>query len=92
MLHVTPADVSDREAVSRLAADIHEATGNSVDLATSIRATPAMRLQRPLLQKALGSKSSSCLKPTRLCLAAAPLGCGKILRLSHTLPTARQKV
>ena len=32
-LHVTPADVGDRAAVARLAADIQEATGDSVDLA-----------------------------------------------------------
>jgi transposase len=32
-LHVTPADVGDREAVARLAADIREATGDSVELA-----------------------------------------------------------
>ncbi len=31
---------------------------------TSIRATPAARLQRPLLQKALSSKWSSCPKPS----------------------------
>jgi len=32
-LHLTPADVGDCAAVARLAADIQEATGNSVDLA-----------------------------------------------------------
>jgi transposase len=32
-LHVTPADVGDREAVARLAADIQEATGDNVHLA-----------------------------------------------------------
>ena len=32
-LHVTPADVGDHEAVARLAADIHEATGYAVKLA-----------------------------------------------------------
>ena len=32
-LHVTPADVGDREAVARLAADIQDATGDAVDLA-----------------------------------------------------------
>jgi transposase len=32
-LHVTPADVGDREAVARLAADIQDATGDSVELA-----------------------------------------------------------
>ena len=32
-LHVTPADVGDREAVARLAADIQDATGESVELA-----------------------------------------------------------
>ena len=32
-LHVTPANVGDREAVARLAADIQEATGDTVDLA-----------------------------------------------------------
>lgn len=33
VLHVTPADVRDREAVARLAADIQHATGDVVDLA-----------------------------------------------------------
>jgi transposase len=32
-LHVTPADVGDREAVARLAADIQDATGDAVTLA-----------------------------------------------------------
>ena len=32
-LHVTPADVGDRDAVARLAADIQEATGENVSLA-----------------------------------------------------------
>ena len=32
-LHVTPADVGDREAVARLAADIQDATGDTVTLA-----------------------------------------------------------
>ena len=32
-LHVTPADVGDRQAVARLAADIQDATGDSVELA-----------------------------------------------------------
>ena len=32
-LHVTPADVGDRQAVARLAADIQDATGDSVKLA-----------------------------------------------------------
>ena len=32
-LHVTPADVGDRAAVKRLAADIQDATGDSVRLA-----------------------------------------------------------
>lgn len=32
-LHVTPADVGDRQAVARLAADIQDATGDSVTLA-----------------------------------------------------------
>jgi transposase len=32
-LHVTPADVGDREAVARLAADIQDATGDNVSLA-----------------------------------------------------------
>ena len=32
-LHVTPADVGDREAVARLAADIQDATGDTVNLA-----------------------------------------------------------
>ena len=32
-LHVTPADISDRAAVARLAADIQDATGDSVSLA-----------------------------------------------------------
>jgi transposase len=32
-LHVTPADVGDRAAVKRLAADIQDATGDSVKLA-----------------------------------------------------------
>ena len=32
-LHVTPADVGDREAVARLAADIQDATAKSVELA-----------------------------------------------------------
>jgi len=32
-LHVTPADVGDREAVARLAADIQDATGDAVSLA-----------------------------------------------------------
>jgi transposase len=32
-LHVTPADVGDREAVGRLAADIQDATGDTVSLA-----------------------------------------------------------
>ncbi|HEY0784721.1 MAG TPA: transposase, partial [Acidobacteriaceae bacterium] len=32
-LHVTPADVGDRTAVKRLAADIQDATGDSVSLA-----------------------------------------------------------
>jgi transposase len=32
-LHVTPANVGDREAIARLAADIQEATGDAVDLA-----------------------------------------------------------
>ena len=32
-LHVTPADVGDRQAVARLAADIQDATGDSVSLA-----------------------------------------------------------
>jgi transposase len=32
-LHVTPADVGDRAAVGRLAADIQDATGDSVGLA-----------------------------------------------------------
>ena len=32
-LHVTPADVGDRQAVARLAADIQDATGESVELA-----------------------------------------------------------
>ena len=31
-LHVTPADVGDREAVARLAADIQDATGDAVGL------------------------------------------------------------
>ena len=31
-LHVTPADVGDREAVARLSADIQDATGDAVDL------------------------------------------------------------
>src|ERR1700744_5675240 len=31
-LHVTPADVGDRQAVARLAADIQDATGDSVEL------------------------------------------------------------
>ena len=33
-LHVTPADVGDRQAVARLAADIQEATGDTVKLAS----------------------------------------------------------
>ena len=32
-LHVTPADVGDRQAVARLVADIQDATGDSVELA-----------------------------------------------------------
>ena len=32
-LHVTPADVGDRQAIARLAADIQDATGDSVELA-----------------------------------------------------------
>jgi transposase len=32
-LHVTPADVGDRQAVAQLAADIQDATGDSVELA-----------------------------------------------------------
>lgn len=32
-LHVTPADTGDREAVARLAADIQDATGDTVTLA-----------------------------------------------------------
>ena len=40
-LHVTPADVGDRTAVARLAADIQDATGEASLLPTSIRATPA---------------------------------------------------
>lgn len=32
-LHLTPAGVGDRQAVARLAADIQEATGDSVELA-----------------------------------------------------------
>ncbi len=32
-LHVTPADIGDRTAVRRLAADIQHATGSSVRLA-----------------------------------------------------------
>ena len=32
-LHVTPADVGDRQAVARLAADIQDATGDTVSLA-----------------------------------------------------------
>jgi len=32
-LHVTPADVGDREAVARLAADIQDATGDAIEMA-----------------------------------------------------------
>ena len=39
-LHVTPADVDDRAAVKRLAAEVQDATGNSVKLAYVDRATP----------------------------------------------------
>jgi transposase len=56
-LHVTPADVGDRVAVGRLAADIQDATGDSVRLAyVDIRATPA---RQPPMPRGLPFTSSS---------------------------------
>lgn len=36
-LHVAPADVGSRQAVARLATDIQNATGNSVELTSTCR-------------------------------------------------------
>ena len=69
-LHVTAADVGDREAVARLAADIQDVTGDTVSLAYVDQATPDRWWQRRPRPKGSDSKWSNCLR-----LSAASFFC-----------------
>jgi transposase len=92
-LHVTPADVGDRQAVARLAADIQDATGDSVKLAyvdqgyTGEATAEAAAAEGIALHVVKLPEAKA-----RICLAATTLGRGAILRLGYSLPASRQRL
>jgi hypothetical protein len=78
----------------RLAADIQDATGGSVELAYvdqgyTIEPTAQAAAAEGI---ALRCMSSSCRRQARLRLATTTLDRGTILRLGHTLPAPRQRL
>ena len=93
-LHVTPADVGDRQAVARLAADIQDTTGDSIELAYVCRSG----LQRRSDHRGCHSRGHRAARreitggKARICLATTTLGRGAILCLGHVLPASRQRL
>ena len=63
-LHVTPADVGDRTAVARLAADVQDATGDTVTLAFVDQGYTGEAAAMAAQAEGLPCTSSSCLKPS----------------------------
>ena len=64
VLHVTPANASDRAQVAALAEEVQAVTGQTVESASSIRATPASRPQRTPLRTASAWRWSSWRRPS----------------------------
>jgi hypothetical protein len=71
--HVTPADVGDREAVARLAADIQDATGDSVELAFVDQGYTGEAAAKLPPRKVSACMSSNCQRPSEA-LSCCPDG------------------
>ena len=92
-LHVTPANVDDRAEVGRLAADIQEATGDSVELAYVDQGyTGENAAERRGSAGRRTLRRQTARGEARLRPAAQALGRRTVLRLGDAMPPARQRL
>ncbi len=90
-LHVTPADVGDRTAVKRLAADIQDATGQSVKLAYVDQGYTGETAADAAAAEGIALHVVKLPEAKRGLRAAAPaLGRGTVLCVGNTVPPAGQ--
>ena len=85
-LHVTRADTGDREAVARLAADIQDATGDTVTLAYVDQGYTGEATAAAAASEGIALEVVKLRGKARICSAAQTLGCRKVLCLGHPLP------
>ena len=92
-LHVTPANVGDREAVARLAADIQEATGERVTLAYVDQGYTGEAAARAAAAEGIALEVVKLPEAKRgFVLLPQTLGCRKILRMGNTVPPSGQRL
>jgi transposase len=89
-LHVTAADVGDREAVARLAADIQEATGDAVSLAYVDQGYTGETAAEAAAAEGIRLEVVKLPGEARLRSPAQTVGCRKVLCVGHALQQTRQ--
>jgi transposase len=91
-LHVSPADVQDRDQVGALATAVQAATGQTVELAFVDQGYTGDAPAAAAEEQGIRLEVVKLPEAKRLRLAAAPLGRRALLRLGRPLPAAGQRL